>query len=93
MDWIPIETAPRDGTKVDLWCKRSWNPPQTHERSTDMYWCMVHNCWRQAGHEHYVDDMWKHRDGYAARYLIPELWRPLDLPPPPNNAKVAEGEK
>lgn len=35
--WLPIETAPRDGTKFDGW--------QRDERVTDMYWSDVQDCW------------------------------------------------
>jgi len=76
--WQPIATAPMDGTYVDLWCKRSWNPPQTHERSTDMYWCRIHKCWRKRGNEHVVDTFWKPSPD---RHLIPTHWMPVFLPP------------
>lgn len=81
-EWQDISTAPMDGTTVDLWCRRSWEPPQTHERSVDMYWCNTHKCWRQRGHEHYVDQFWTPKEGYKPRYLIPELWRDINLPKP-----------
>lgn len=32
MDWQPIETAPHDGTKIDL-----WHPD--NGRYTDAFWC------------------------------------------------------
>lgn len=53
--WVSIGFAPKDGTVVDLWCRRSWNPPQTHERRVDAYWCTTHKCWRTVGNEHYVE--------------------------------------
>lgn len=33
MTWQPIETAPRDGTVIDLWFAGQWN-----QRMTDAYW-------------------------------------------------------
>lgn len=78
--WMPIETAPKDGTPVDLWCKRSWSPPETHERSADMYWCTTHNRWRWRDHPHFVDEFWTPS---SERHLIPTRWMPIPVPPQP----------
>jgi hypothetical protein len=34
--WQPIETAPRDGTVLDLWCV--WNDTNEGERISDCHW-------------------------------------------------------
>lgn len=79
--WQPIESAPKDGTPVDLWCKRSWNPPQTHQRSTDMYWCTTMKCWRKLKNLHFVDHMWNPPKSKYENRLIPTHWMPLPEPP------------
>lgn len=38
MEWKPIETAPRDGTPVDLWNKAGF-------REVDVWWCLEDQCW------------------------------------------------
>jgi hypothetical protein len=77
--WSSIDSAPLDGTTVDLWCERSWEPG-AFERSTDMYWCTTHECWRQRGHEHYVDFTWRPGREPIDRHLIPTMWAPIILP-------------
>lgn len=34
--WQPIETAPKDGTVIDLWCY--WPQHDEHRRTADAYW-------------------------------------------------------
>lgn len=77
--WQPIETAPKDGTRIDLWCRRSWNPPVEFERRTSVYWCRTHQRFRAEGEFHYVEETFNPRPG--ERYLIPTHWRPLPAPP------------
>lgn len=83
-DWQRIENALKDGTIVDLWCKRSWKPPQLFERSVDMYWCNTHNCWRRAENLHFVDHFWQAQKN--ARYLIPVYW--MLRPEPPEGIEI-----
>lgn len=77
--WQPIETAPKDETLVDLWCRRSWNPPDKYERCCDMYWCTTHKIYRSVKNRHYVERLWDPRRG--GPHLIPTHWRPLPEPP------------
>lgn len=37
VEWRPIETAPRDGTKIDVW--------HGGERMTDVYWSDIQDAW------------------------------------------------
>lgn len=39
-EWQPIDTAPKDGTLLDLWakCWRSELDDFTHRRFTDCWW-------------------------------------------------------
>jgi hypothetical protein len=66
VSWKPIETAPKDGGKVDLWAKL-WNP-KTDDfyrcRFTDCYWSPVDHEWRGVPQE-----------------FRPTHWMPLPDPP------------
>lgn len=77
--WQPIDTAPKDGTVVDLWCKRSWNPPTSHVRETGKYYCTTHNLWRTEGETHYVEATFA--PDACHRHLIPTHWVPLPASP------------
>lgn len=82
MDWRPIETAPKDGTLIDVWMGRDEFP----HRRTDVYWGRYpHTC---GEHGSYCDscppdrDMWV--DALTAGYehnLRPTHWMPIPEPP------------
>jgi len=79
--WEPIETAPKDGTPIDLLCERSWNPPNLYQRLTDRVWCDVHNLWRTKGVLQYVEH---DCDEKRENYLKPVGWTlspPFPSPP------------
>lgn len=81
-EWQPIETAPLDGTFVDLWLGNDENP----HRITDAYWGRPYHTCGEAGQ--YCDscppnkDVWcdscfpTEEDGYQ-----PTHWMPLPTPP------------
>jgi hypothetical protein len=65
--WRPIETAPKDGTMVDLWCRA------THGRDmriTDMWW-IERGIWRSGRRDPFKEEM-------ATRATH---WRPIPAPP------------
>ena len=67
--WQPIETAPRDGTVIDLWCSHGRIP------------CCS---WRVAGNFN-GDSAWHNESGFPIEYghpkKIPTHWMPLPEPP------------
>jgi hypothetical protein len=67
MTWQPIETAPRDGTVIDLWFVGDWNC-----RMPDAEWSESLGAWFVRGrHSSYLDGP-----------LITH-WMPLPAPPEP----------
>lgn len=81
--WQPIETAPKDGTPIDLWLGNDEDP----HRRTDCYWGRPHHECGEYGS--YCDncppdrDMWC--DPLSGGYeedLAPTHWMPLPAPPP-----------
>lgn len=70
-EWQPIETAPKDGTRVlvSLW---AWDDPATGDRLTEIvYW--GGDDWRNG----YPDDV----DAFANTVNPPTHWMPLPEPP------------
>ena len=77
-EWQPIETAPKNGTRIDLWAK-AWLPAFDRfefRRFADCYWskgdtmCNVKAAW--AG----LDREWR-----------PTHWMPLPSPPTPEGTQ------
>lgn len=71
-EWQPIETAPKDGTRIDIWAINHslFNKPGS--RIIDAYWGRV------------SDWMGRERDdwvGAASEHIEPTHWRPLPAPP------------
>ena len=75
--WQPIETAPRDGTLVDLWVRL---PDGSAIRLADCYWGRDQRgkrgkCW----HAPYMD--YQAEYGPVPRNHAITHWRPLPAPP------------
>ena len=72
--WQPIETAPKDGTVVDLWARREQT--DKYERLADCHWCGMTD-W--LGNEY---DGWDGLSpGLRRTYDNPTHWMPLPEPP------------
>ena len=79
MDWQPIETAPKDGTRLLLWCERGPFPPEPKFGS-----------WRvDGGFSGNEEPLWLDESfddfscGYASVPLNPTHWLPvMDGPRP-----------
>lgn len=78
--WLPIETAPRDGTVIDLWVNG--------ERFADCKWGFPEHCCGEAGQ--YCDSEWHGQsEGWVVTHLNeflwtdddPTHWMPLPTPP------------
>lgn len=68
-DWQPIETAPKDGTRIDVWAY--WAEGDNWSRSADAYWSVEDQDW--------MLDRW-----LAGQYVTPPKithWMPLPEPP------------
>ncbi len=75
-EWQPIETAPKDGTEVDLWCE----PFDAMEVGNA---CRMTNCMFS---EH-SDDVWKAYVALHGWCSIEKFWRPthwMPVPTPPD---------
>ncbi len=83
--WQPIASAPRDGTKIDVWLAKA------HCRVTNCYWVRPqHTCGENEG---YCDscpdhDGWVDGEDFMYGYTKeqPTHWMPVPLPPP--NSKL-----
>jgi len=66
--WQPIETAPRDGTEIDIYI------PELEQRYPDAYWCSIENCWCWD-----LQGLEGKRINFTA--TPPTHWMPLPKPP------------
>lgn len=72
MEWQPIETAPKDGTFIDVWCSGLHNPAGARE--TDAYWDGTQ----------WMCKMFERGGPFTVGFYVtdkPTHWMPL--PPPP----------
>ena len=70
MEWQPIEKAPKDGTKVDLWVKTYLTSQKEwiYQRATSCRWLPT---FKKEG------DRWSNLDSW----WIPTHWMPIPEPP------------
>ncbi len=77
--WLPIETAPKDGIKIDVGVLSRWG----FERHCDIWWSAKRDSWVFWG------DNGFERYGEVRISFDPTHWRPLPSPPSSSN----EGKK
>lgn len=78
MKWQPIETAPKDGTKVDLWAQLV---PLGAQASNEM---RFPNCrWDEHYGAHHPDVEFAHKWSGCPSSYVPTHWMPLPEPPHP----------
>lgn len=66
MEWQPIETAPRDGTFIDVWSR--------NHRTCDVFWSDIENTWCIEGYH-------PEEPTPLARYPAPSHWMPIPEAP------------
>lgn len=70
-DWQPIETAPKDGTVIDVWVKDLKKNDGSGQRRTHVWWSKNADRW---------SDDWLHVPRMFG--VKPTHWMPLPEPPP-----------
>lgn len=76
MSWQPIETAPKDGTHIDLWAK-CWIP----DTDTFIYSRIPNSYWRKADSQ----------GGWKASWAVGRDWHPthwMPIPPGPDEGET-----
>lgn len=70
--WQPIETAPKDGTNIDLWAKQ-WRVQDdgfNYRRFRTCYWTKGDSMTNRSAYWMHLDSGWR-----------PTHWMPLPAPP------------
>lgn len=76
-NWMPIESAPRDGTEFDVFCTSDLNGDDGGYRISGVWWSRVDSRWRAHGD---LGLQWAHQ---------PTHWRPIPASP----ARDTAGER
>lgn len=82
-EWQAIETAPRDGTRLLLWCVSATpdeGPPEEDICAVG-YWDADERFWDRETRSHVTGRWIGKPDTYYAIYLTPTHWMPLPRPP------------
>ena len=74
--WQPIETAPKDGTIIDVWL----GDADAGERS---FYCAPGSC--RSANWHWLEGKWRPFAGASVlvTFVQPTHWQPLPAPPSP----------
>lgn len=96
--WRPIETAPRDGTLVDLWCVSPDNEDATAIRLTDCAWHNADAIFPHTGWTRVTDDgNWDLVESRPTSPLGLPAWKPthfmLPPAPPSSSGEATMGEE
>jgi hypothetical protein len=91
--WRPINSAPRDGTLIDVWCKMSEEAAEDFDgkpygiRMTDVSWHNADECGGVFPHEGWVKVMddgnfyllanEEHADNFGSLCWVPTHWRSI----------------
>lgn len=84
-EWQPIETAPKDGTTIQVWIRGSIVP-------VAVYYVSKNYLLKEYGDPDYMDEGFYYSLGYPFDELLPEIplgdllthWMPLPNPPSRN---------
>lgn len=80
---MPIESAPKDGTKVLLWCGGRWSGVEIGSFRTDLFDEDGEALWL-------LNDYNDFSVGYASTPLEPTHWQPLPEPPADDRWELTE---
>lgn len=83
-EWRPIETAPKDGTEIILFCPRGDGTPGKTYRLTSGSWFIPPTCTYTPDPEEDFDEppSWLSWDGgFSENTMMPTHWMPLPEPP------------
>lgn len=84
-EWMPIESAPRDGTKILAHCQ-----PRHIDSGNPMGWDYVGVIWWRK--DKFQDSIWPWRHSLNDSAAEPTHWMPLPEPPSANAEQAAQKE-
>jgi hypothetical protein len=76
-EWLPIESAPKDGREVDLWACSAADARKGHKRLCGYVWDTTYKCWRTKTDLHFIN---KPHESYRITHWV-EATSPADVAP------------